>query len=59
MATQAYFSSDLGRGYKAGQMFAGTIPMIIEFGLLPVASAGNAVARSLLRFGMKRFGKGQ
>lgn len=58
MATQAYFSSDLGRGYKAGQMFAGTIPMIIEFGLLPVASAGNAVARSLLRFGMKRFGKG-
>lgn len=56
MATQAYFSSDLGRGYKAGRVTAESLPFMLEFIANPISSSGSAIAKSLLKFGTKRFG---
>lgn len=56
MATQAYFSSDLGRGYKAGSTSAQSIPFMLEFALNPVSGSGNAIAKGILKYGAKRFG---
>lgn len=56
MATQAYFSSDLGRGYKAGGTTAQSIPFMLEFALNPVSASGSAIAKGILKFGAKRFG---
>lgn len=57
MATQAYFSSDLSRGYKAGSTTAQSIPFMLEFAINPVSSSGNALAKGLLKHGLKRFGR--
>lgn len=57
MATQAYFSSDLGRGYGAGQTTAVSLPFMLEFLVNPVSSSGNTIAKGLLKYGMKKFGK--
>lgn len=56
MATQAYFSSDLGRGYKSGSTSAQSIPFMLEFALNPVSGSGNAIAKGILKYGAKRFG---
>lgn len=56
MATQAYFSSEMSRGYKAGSMTAESIPFILEFAVNPITSTGNALAKGLLKHGLKRFG---
>ena len=56
MATQAYFSSDLGRGYKAGQVTAESIPFMLEFIANPISGSGNAMAKGLLKYGLKKFG---
>lgn len=56
MATQAYFSSDLGRGYKAGSTSAQSVPFMLEFALNPVSASGSAIAKGILKFGAKRFG---
>ena len=56
MATQAYYSSDLSASYRAGQTTGTSIPFMLEFAVNPVASAGNAFAKSVLRYGMKKFG---
>lgn len=57
MATQAYFSSDLGRGYGAGQTTAVSLPFMLEFIANPISGSGNAIAKSLLKFGLKKFGR--
>ncbi len=57
MATQAYFSSDMSRGYKAGSTMAQSIPFMLEFAINPVSSSGNALAKGLLKHGLKRFGR--
>lgn len=57
MATQAYFSSDMSRGYKAGSTTAQSIPFMLEFAINPVSSSGNALAKGLLKHGLKRFGR--
>lgn len=57
MATQAYFSSDLGRGYKAGQVTAQSIPFMLEILANPVAMTGEGIGNAVLRYGMKKFGK--
>ena len=57
MATQAYFASDLGRGYKAGGVTAESIPFMLEMLVNPASGAGKGVGRSVLRYGLKRFGK--
>lgn len=56
MATQAYFSSEMSRGYKAGSMTAESIPFMLEFAVNPISSTGNALAKGLLKHGLKRFG---
>lgn len=57
MATQTYFSSDMSRGYKAGSTTAQSIPFMLEFAINPVSSSGNALAKGLLKHGLKRFGR--
>lgn len=57
MATNAYYYSDLGRGYKAGMTTAQSIPFMLEFAINPVSASGSSIAKSILRYGMKKFGK--
>lgn len=56
MATQAYYGSDLGRGYKAGQTTAVSLPFMLSFIANPISGSGNALAKGLLKYGLKRFG---
>lgn len=57
MATYGYFSSDLGRGYGAGSTTAVSLPFMMEFIANPISGSGNAIAKGLLKFGLKKFGK--
>ncbi len=57
LATHAYFGSSLGRGYKAGNVTAESIPFMIEMCLNPASSTGNAAANHMSRYAIKRFGK--
>ena len=57
MATNAYYYSDLGRGYKAGSVTGQSIPFMLEFAINPVSGSGSAIAKSILKYGMKKFGK--
>ena len=41
MAVNAYYSSDLGRGYKAGQTTGASIPFMLEFAINPISAAGD------------------
>lgn len=56
MAVNAYYSSDLGRGYKAGQTTGASIPFMLEFAISPISAAGEGIAKSILKYGMKKFG---
>lgn len=56
MAVNAYYSSDLGRGYKAGQATGASIPFMLEFAINPISAAGEGIAKSILKYGMKKFG---
>ena len=56
MAINAYYRSDLGRGYKAGEVTGESLPFMLEFIINPISSSGNAIAQSLLSYGLKRFG---
>ena len=56
MAVNAYYSSDLGRGYKAGQTTGASIPFMLEFAINPISAAGEGIAKSILKYGMKKFG---
>lgn len=57
MIVNAYYSQDLGRGYKAGQTTAQSLPFMLEFVANPISASGSSIAKSLLRFGIKKFGK--
>lgn len=56
MAVNAYYSSDLGRGHKAGQTTGASIPFMLEFAINPISAAGEGIAKSILKYGMKKFG---
>ncbi len=56
MAVNAYYSSDLGRGYKAGAVTGESIPFMLQFALNPVSAAGKGIAKSILKHGIRRFG---
>lgn len=56
MAVNAYYSSDLGRGYKAGQTTGASIPFMLEFAINPISAAGEGIAKSILKYSMKKFG---
>lgn len=56
MAITAYYSDDLGKGYKAGQTTAVSIPFMLEMMANPIAGSGNAMAKSLLKYGLRKYG---
>ena len=56
MAINAYYGDMLGRGYKAGKVTAQSLPFMLEFAVNPVSSSGSAIAKNLLKYGMKKFG---
>ena len=57
LATNAYFGSYVGRGYKAGSVTAESIPFMIEMCINPASSIGNAATNKMARYAIKRFGK--
>ena len=57
LATDAYFGSQVGRGYKAGQVTAESIPFMLEMCINPAAGAGHAAENKMVRYALKRFGK--
>lgn len=46
----------LGRGYKAGEVTATSLPFIIEMMLNPASGMGQAAQRTTMRYCIKRFG---
>ena len=56
MAANAYYASDLGRGYKAGAVTAESIPFMLQFAVNPLSGAGTGIAKTILKHGIKRFG---
>ena len=57
MAVNAFYGSNLGRGYKAGKVTAEAIPFMIEMAINPASGAGKSAASMLTRYALKRFGK--
>lgn len=57
MATHAYYDDELGAGYKAGQVTAESLPFMLEFIANPISSSGKVIAKRLLKYGIKKFGK--
>ena len=56
MAINFYYGSDLGYGYQAGKITGESLPFMLEFLINPISASGNAIAKSLLSYGVKRFG---
>ena len=57
LATNAYFGSSIGRGYKAGGVTAESIPFMLEMCINPASGAGRTAQSMLTRYALKRFGK--
>jgi N12 class adenine-specific DNA methylase len=57
LATQAYFGSYVGRGYKAGEVTAESLPFMMEMCINPASTAGESAQSMLTRYALKRFGK--
>ena len=57
MAVNAYYGQNLGSFYKAGRATAESIPFMLEFAINPISSTGNKMAKSILKYGLKKFGK--
>ena len=57
MIVNAYYAQDLGRGYKAGQVTAQSIPFMLEFVANPISASGSTLAKGLLKYAGKAFGK--
>ena len=56
MAANAYYASDLGRGYKAGAVTAESIPFMLQFAVNPLSGVGKSLAKTIFNHGVKRFG---
>lgn len=57
LATNAYFGSEVGYGYKAGSVTAESLPFMLEMLINPAAGAGNAATAKMTRYALSRFGK--
>lgn len=57
LATNAYFGSYIGRGYKAGSVTAQSLPFMIEMAINPASTVGESAQSMLARYAMRRFGK--
>lgn len=56
MAVNAYFGSYLGRGYKAGQVTAQSLPFMLEMMINPLSATGKSAQAMLTRYAIKKFG---
>ena len=56
MAVNAYFGSYLGRGYKAGQVTAQSLPFMLEMMINPLSAVGKSAQAMLTRYAIKKFG---
>ena len=56
MASCAYNSDKLSRGYKAGQTTAESIPFMLQFLITPVEATKNKIAKGILGYGIEQFG---
>ena len=56
LATNAYFGSYVGRGYKAGKVTAESIPFMLEMAINPAKAVGQSLASRLARYALKKFG---
>ena len=56
LATNAYFGSYVGRGYKAGEVTAESLPFMLEMCINPASAAGETAQSMLARYAMKRLG---
>lgn len=57
LATNAYFGSYIGRGYKAGGVTAESIPFMLEMCINPASTVGEAATSRMARYAIRRFGK--
>lgn len=57
LATNAYFGSYIGRGYKAGSVTAESLPFMLEMCINPASTIGDAVTSRMARYAINRFGK--
>lgn len=57
LATNAYFGSYVGRGYKAGSVTAESIPFMLEMCINPASTIGEAATSRMARYAISRFGK--
>lgn len=57
LATNAYFGSYVGRGYKAGGVTAEAIPFMIEMCINPASALGRTIQSRLARYAISKFGK--
>lgn len=55
-ATQMYYSGDLGRGYKAGNMIGGSLPFIVDMllGMGTIQAVTKPAAKSLLKYATEK-----
>lgn len=56
MTTNAYYADNLSQGYKAGQVTAESLPFMLEFVANPISGSGNALAKGILKYGLKKYG---
>lgn len=52
------YGGKLSGWHNAGQMTAHAIPFMMEMALNPLSGAGKSITKSVLKYGMKRFGTG-
>ena len=57
LAVNEYFGSELGRGYKAGQVTAESLPFMIEMIANPIAGTGKGASKLMAKYALKRFAK--
>ena len=57
MATNAYFGSYVGRGYKAGEVTGESLPFMLEMMINPASTLGTSAQSKLARYALKRFSK--
>lgn len=57
LATNAYFGSYIGRGYKAGMVTAQSLPFMIEMAVNPASATGTSMQSRLAKYALDRFSK--
>ena len=56
MAARAAHIDDVSGWYKAGEVTGESIPFILEMLVNPLSSAGSAATKTILKYGLRRYG---